>query len=71
MSVTQRKVNGVKTWVIDRRFRRADGREERYRRAAKVQIKAAAIQEEAELIVEFTRMGTIGSFGTGTWSPTV
>jgi len=59
VSVTQRIVKGTKTWVIDRRFRRPDGKTERYRRAAKVQIKAAAIQEEAELILEFRSKGTI------------
>jgi len=59
VSVTKRKVNGDSVWVIDRRFKRADGTEERYRRAAKVQLKAAANQEELDLCLEFKVKGTI------------
>ena len=59
MTVAQRKVNGEDVWVIDRRFRRKDGVVERYRRAAQVQIKAAAKKEEMEIALVFAAEGSI------------
>lgn len=41
MPVSRRTIKGTKLWVIDRRFRSADGREERFWRAAQVQSKRA------------------------------
>ncbi len=58
MSVTRRKVNGEKVWVIDRRFK-GPGATERYRRAAQVQSKPAAEVEERRIIDYWTTNGTI------------
>lgn len=49
----------MKLWVIDRRFRTPDGREERYRRAAQVQTKLAAESEERRLIEHGEKHGTL------------
>jgi integrase len=59
MPVSKRLVNGVKVWVIDRRFRRADGVVERYRRAAQLQSRDAAEAEERRIRDYFAEHGTI------------
>lgn len=57
--IARRVVNGERVWVIDRRFRTADGREERYRRAAQVQLREAADAEERRICDHFAKHGTI------------
>lgn len=59
MSVSRREVNGQRVWIIDRRFRRADGLAERYRRAAQIQLRDAAEAEERRLCDYFVQHGTI------------
>ena len=58
MAVTKRLINGDSVWVIDRRFKGANG-EERYRRAAQVQSKGAAEAEERRIVDYWTANGTI------------
>jgi integrase len=60
MAVGKRKVNGRELWVIDRRFRRlSDGHEERYRRVAEVQTRAAADAEERRVCEYYAKHGNI------------
>lgn len=59
MPVSRREINGERVWVIDRRLRRPDGKVERYRRAAQVQLRDAAEAEERRLIDYFAQHGTI------------
>lgn len=59
MPVGRRTINGQKVWVIDRRFRRSDGKVERYRRAAQVQLRDAAEAEERRICDYFAANGTI------------
>jgi hypothetical protein len=70
MPVGKRKVNGKDAWVIDRRFRRlSDGREERYRRVAEVQTRAAADAEERRVCGYYAQHGNITALLVG--EPTV
>ncbi len=59
MGVFRRVVKGRRCWVIDRRFRSAEGAVERYRRAAQVQTKAAAEAEERRIIDYWVAHGTV------------
>lgn len=59
MAVVRRTIKGQRFWVIDRRFKRIDGTEERYRRVAKVQNRAAAEAEERRLIETWELHGTL------------
>jgi len=59
MPVKKRPINGERVWVIDRRFRTANGKEERYRRAAQVQSRDAAEAEERRIQAYFAEHGTI------------
>jgi integrase len=60
MAVSKRAINGKDMWCIDRRFRRAtDGEEERYRRVAEVQTKAAADAEERRVCDYYAKHGNI------------
>jgi hypothetical protein len=59
MPVVRREINGERVWVIDRRFRPSDGKVERYRRAAQVQLRDAAEAEERRICDYFAANGTI------------
>lgn len=59
MGIFRRKIKGKKYWVIDRTFRSKEGIDERYRRVAQVQSRAAAEIEERGVIDHWLKHGNI------------
>jgi hypothetical protein len=59
------KKDGTKVLVIDLRFQRSDGTDERYRKDAQVQTKAAAQAEERRLIAQFAEHDAEAQEGAG------